>query len=94
MSVQTKIINFMGASKIALAFSALLLIVSIGAMTVNGLKLGLDFTGGSLVEVSYENEADSNQIRDDLEAAGFSNVVVQTFGSSRDILIRFKLVIA
>ncbi|NQZ32700.1 MAG: protein translocase subunit SecF [Oceanospirillaceae bacterium] len=90
MSVQTKIINFMGARKIALAFSALLLIVSIGAMTVNGLKLGLDFTGGSLVEVSYENEADSNQIRDDLEAAGFSNVVVQTFGSSRDILIRLQ----
>ena len=90
MSVQTKIINFMGARKIALAFSALLLIVSIGAMTVNGLKLGLDFTGGSLVEVSYENEADSNQIRDDLEAAGFSNVVVHTFGSSRDILIRLQ----
>lgn len=90
MSVQTKIINFMGARKIALAFSALLLIVSIGAMTVNGLKLGLDFTGGSLVEVSYEKEANSNQIRDELEAAGFNNVIVQTFGSPRDILIRLQ----
>ncbi|NRA21526.1 MAG: protein translocase subunit SecF [Oceanospirillaceae bacterium] len=90
MSVQAKIINFMGARKLALTVSALLLIVSIGAMTVNGLKLGLDFTGGSLVEVSYEREANSNQIRDDLETAGFSNVVVQTFGSSRDILIRLQ----
>ena len=90
MSVQAKIINFMGARKLALTVSALLLIVSIGAMTVNGLKLGLDFTGGSLVEVSYEREANSNQIRDDLETAGFSNVVVQPFGSSRDILIRLQ----
>lgn len=90
MSVQAKIINFMGARKIALTVSALLLIISIGAMAVNGLKLGLDFTGGSLVEVSYEREANSNQIRDDLETAGFSNVVVQTFGSSRDILIRLQ----
>jgi len=90
MSVEKKILNFMGARKIALAFSALLLIISIGAITVNGLKLGLDFTGGSLVEVSYEKDANINQIRDDLEASGFKNVVVQTFGSSKDILIRMQ----
>jgi len=90
MSVEKKILNFMGARKIALAFSALLLIISIGAITVNGLKLGLDFTGGSLVEVSYEQDANLNQIRDDLEAAGFKNVVAQTFGSNKDILIRLQ----
>jgi len=90
MSVEKKILNFMGARKIALAFSALLLIIAIGAITVNGLKLGLDFTGGSLVEVSYEQDANLNQIRDDLEAAGFKNVVAQTFGSNKDILIRLQ----
>ena len=90
MSVEKKILNFMGARKIALAFSALLLIISIGAISVNGLKLGLDFTGGSLVEVSYEQDANLNQIRDDLEAAGFKNVVAQTFGSNKDILIRLQ----
>ncbi|EPJ54397.1 MAG: protein-export membrane protein SecF [Osedax symbiont Rs2] len=90
MSVDKKIINFMGARKLALAFSGLLLIISIGAMAVNGLKFGLDFTGGSLVEVHYQEDANSNQIRSELEAAGFNNVVVQTFGSSKDILIRLQ----
>lgn len=90
MTVDNKVINFMGARRIALAFSALLLIISIGAMAVNGLKLGLDFTGGSLVEVHYEKDANSTQIRTDLEAAGFKNVIVQTFGSAKDILIRLQ----
>ncbi|OUS39418.1 protein-export membrane protein SecF, partial ['Osedax' symbiont bacterium Rs2_46_30_T18] len=90
MNVDKKIINFMGARKIALAFSALLLIISIGAMAVNGLKFGLDFTGGSLVEVHYQQDANSKQIRTELEAAGFNNVVVQSFGSSKDILIRLQ----
>ncbi len=90
MSVNRKVINFMGAQKLALAFSAMLLLVSIGAMVVNGLKLGLDFTGGSLVEVHYQTNADSKKIRTELEAAGFSNVVVQTFGSPKDILIRLQ----
>ena len=88
--MDAKIINFMGVRKLALAFSALLLIISIGAMAVNGLKLGLDFTGGSLVEVSYEQDADTTQIRTRLEAAGFKDVIVQTFGSPRDILIRLQ----
>lgn len=88
--MQSKIINFMGVRKLALAFSALLLIVAIGSMAVNGLKLGLDFTGGSLVEVNYELDADPKQIRADLEASGFEDVVVQTFGSPKDILIRLQ----
>jgi preprotein translocase subunit SecF len=90
MTADMKVLNFMGMRKVALLFSALLLALSIGAMAVNGLKLGLDFTGGSLVEVHYAQEGDINKIRGELEAAGFKNVVVQTFGSSKDILIRLQ----
>ena len=55
-----KIYNFMGPRKLAAALSVILLVLSIGALAVNGLKLGLDFTGGSLVEVGYEQPADLN----------------------------------
>lgn len=83
-----KIINFMGLRKIAAVFSILLVLVSIGSLAVNGLKLGLDFTGGSLVEVGYEQPADLNRIRAQLAASGYKDAVVQTFGSPTDILIR------
>ncbi|WP_415899279.1 protein translocase subunit SecF [Neptuniibacter sp. QD48_11] len=83
-----KIYNFMGFRKIAAACSVLLLIVSIGALAVNGLKFGLDFTGGSLVEIGYEQPADLNKIRGQLKDVGFKDAVVQTFGSPTDILIR------
>lgn len=83
-----KIYNFMGPRKLAAAFSLVLLLISIGSLAFNGLKLGLDFTGGSLVEVGYEQPADLNKIRNQLEAAGYDDAVVQTFGSPTDILIR------
>ncbi|MDI3323834.1 protein translocase subunit SecF [Pontibacterium granulatum] len=83
-----KILNFMGLRKVATVFSAVLLLISIGSLAVNGLKMGLDFTGGSLVEVGYEQPADLNRVRGQLEAAGYDDAVVQTFGSPTDILIR------
>lgn len=83
-----KLYNFMGLRKIATVLSAVLLLTSIGSLAVNGLKLGLDFTGGSLVEVGYEQPADLNHIRGQLESAGYNDAVVQTFGSPTDILIR------
>ncbi|MGB0733498.1 MAG: protein translocase subunit SecF [Pontibacterium sp.] len=86
--MNTKIINFMSLRKLATAFSALLLIASIASLAINGLKFGLDFTGGSLVEVGYEQPADLNSVRDTLQAAGFEDAIVQTFGSPTDILIR------
>lgn len=90
MSKGLKIYDFMGLRKIALGFSALLLIVSITAMAVNGLKFGLDFTGGSLVEVGYEQPADVNTIKQQLVDSGFNSATVQTFGSPTDILIRLQ----
>lgn len=88
MSENMKIYDFMGYRKIATLFSAILLVLSIGAIATQGLKLGLDFTGGSLVEVGYQQDANLNEIRDQLEAAGFNDAVVQTFGAPTDILIR------
>lgn len=88
MSAHVKTYNFMGLRKLATIFSVILLLVSIGSMAVRGLNFGLDFTGGSLVEVGYEQEADLNNIRLQLQNAGFEGAVVQTFGASTDILIR------
>ncbi|QEW07798.1 protein translocase subunit SecF [Nitrincola iocasae] len=80
--------NFMGARRIAAIFSILLLLLSIGSLAINGLKLGLDFTGGSLVEVTYEQPVELETIRNALRANDYGDAVVQTFGSANDILIR------
>ncbi|MBP0049830.1 protein translocase subunit SecF [Marinobacterium sp. AK62] len=85
-----KIYNFMGVRKLALAFSLVLMLISIGSLAVNGLKFGLDFTGGSLVEIGYEEAADLERVRTQLQGAGFEDVTVQTFGSPRDVLIRLQ----
>ena len=91
MTTAKKIYNFMGIRKLALAFSAVLLLVSIASLAVNGLKFGLDFTGGSLVEVGYEQAVSLEDVRQKLSSKGFPDAVVQTFGPSRDILIRLQV---
>ncbi len=88
MAKQNKIINFMGLGKIAFAISALLLLISLGSLATQGLKFGLDFTGGSLVEVGYEQDADLGKIRQLMSEAGYKDVTVQNFGAATDVLIR------
>jgi preprotein translocase subunit SecF len=85
-----KDLNFMGVRKIAAAFSLILILVSIGSLAVQGLKLGLDFTGGTLIEVAYETSANVNEIRKTLETSGYEDVTVQHFGSEEDVLVRMK----
>lgn len=80
--------NFMGKRKIALAFSALLIISSITSLAVKGLNFGLDFTGGTLIEVAYPQSADLTKIRSRLASSGFDDAIVQNFGSSKDVLVR------
>lgn len=82
--------NFMKARHIAMAFSIILLIVSIAALATRGLNLGLDFTGGTLLEVSYEKPANVESVRDQLDASGFLGSTVQHFGSETDVLIRMS----
>ena len=79
--------DFMGGRKIAAGVSGLLIIIAIAALT-QGLNLGLDFTGGTLVEVEFAAPVAPEAVRQELEAAGFSNGVVQNFGTERDLLIR------
>ncbi|NVK40089.1 MAG: protein translocase subunit SecF [Oceanospirillaceae bacterium] len=88
MAKQEKVLNFMRFGKVALAISALMLLVSLGSLATRGLEFGLDFTGGSLVEVGYEQGADLGKIRETLGAAGYQDVVVQNFGAPTDVLIR------
>jgi preprotein translocase subunit SecF len=84
---QTKI-DFMGQRKLALVFSGLLLLVSLVSVGVRGLNYGIDFTGGTLIEVGYGQSADLAQVRSDLAAAGFPEAIVQYFGTTRDVLVR------
>jgi preprotein translocase subunit SecF len=88
MSEVHKLYNFMGLRKVFGIVSILLMLASIASLAVNGLRFGLDFTGGSLVEVGYEQSADLNLVRQQLSAAGYQDAVVQNFGSSTDVLIR------
>lgn len=80
--------DFMGKRKLALAFSVILLVLSITAIVTRGLNFGLDFTGGTLIEVGYPQATDTNKVRGALEKAGFQEITVQHFGSASDILIR------
>jgi preprotein translocase subunit SecF len=80
-------IDFMGARKWTALFSAIIFIVSITALLVNGLKWGLDFTGGTQIQVSYPKAADLGQIRENLNKAGFKEAQVISYGTSKDVLI-------
>ncbi len=79
---------FMSYRKQAAIASILLLIVSAASIVLHSLEWGLDFTGGTLVEVTYEAAAFPEEIRAELDQAGYSGHVVQYFGSDRDILVR------
>jgi len=81
-------VNFMKLRLVAMIFSTVLILGSIASLAVNQLNWGLDFTGGTVIQVSYPNGAHLEQIRADLSEASFPDAVVQNFGSSQDVLIR------
>jgi preprotein translocase subunit SecF len=74
----------------AMVLSCLLLLASIGSLAVQGLNFGLDFTGGTLLEVQYETPQPLDDISMALDEAGYSGVTVQNFGSETDILVRMS----
>ncbi|OKY27677.1 MULTISPECIES: protein translocase subunit SecF [Thalassotalea] len=84
-------IEFMRFRKVAVIFSALLMIAACASLAINKLNFGLDFTGGTLIEVGFEKAADLNQIREIMEGAGYEGAVVQHYGSSRDVVIRLAV---
>lgn len=84
---KTTTIDFMRARWISAAISAILLIGSVISIAVNGLDLGLDFTGGVQYEVQYKQPANLPQIRTQLAQAGFAEMDVKTYGSAKDVII-------
>lgn len=80
-------VDFMGARRWTAMFSILIFVVSIGALTLHGLKWGLDFTGGTQIEVSYSDAADLPLVRENLSKAGFKEAQVVSYGTSKDVLI-------
>lgn len=83
-------IDFMGKRKFATVLSAILIIVSIGSFFVNGMRFGLDFTGGTQAEVLYEESPNLEDIRNVLGQNGFNNYEVVFFGSDLDVVIRIQ----
>jgi len=80
-------IDFMSRRNVALIFSSILIVVSIISLSTRGLNFGLDFTGGTLIEVGYPSAPDTNEVRENLAVAGFDSIV-QTFGTATDIVVR------
>ncbi|WP_187671454.1 protein translocase subunit SecF [Zestomonas carbonaria] len=83
-----KTIPFMAIRNIAFAITVLLTLVGLGALFAKGLNFGLDFTGGTLIELQYEKAADLELIKRELGQAGYVDAVVQSFGASTDVLVR------
>ncbi|MDP2574743.1 protein translocase subunit SecF [Vibrio penaeicida] len=85
-----KMIDFMRWSKGAFVLSVLLIVGAIGTLVGKGLNWGLDFTGGTLIEVGFEQPANLEDVRAALEAKGFGDATVQNFGSSREVMVRLR----
>lgn len=82
--------NFMRLRHVASILSIILIVISIGSIAVRGLNLGLDFTGGTLLEVQYETPESIERISTALENAGYRDVTVQHFGAETDVLVRMS----
>jgi len=83
--------DFLGKRRTAWIVSLVLLVLSIGSLGIRGLSFGIDFTGGTLVELEYTQSADPVVVRSVLRDAGVDNAIVQYFGTSRDILVRLPV---
>ena len=81
-------IDFMGKRRLAIILSAVILAISLAALISKGLNFGIDFTGGTLIEVGYPESVELEPIRTALADAGFDSAQVQHFGSSREVLVR------
>src|SRR3989338_6029589 len=80
-------IDFMAQRKWAAIFSSILFVLSLASLAIHGLSWGLDFTGGTQIQLSFPEEANLTQIRSNLEAAGFKEAVVMSYGTSKDVLV-------
>ena len=88
MNIKIGTINFMGVRDIAFAATLVLTLIALGSWITKGINFGLDFTGGTLIELNYQHPADLGKVRDELVKAGYAEAVVQSFGDTRDVLVR------
>src|SRR3990167_1410380 len=86
----SRVINFMGVRKIALALTLLVTCIALGSLVVKGLNFGLDFTGGTQIELAYEQPADLGSIRQQLAGAGYGGAVVYIFGAPAEVVVRMQ----
>ena len=84
-------IDFMGARRVAVAVSAVVIAASLVSLVTRGLDFGLDFTGGYVLELTYAGEANLADIRAVLNEEGFENPLVQNFGTTSEVLVRLPL---
>ncbi|KRT55985.1 protein translocase subunit SecF [endosymbiont of Ridgeia piscesae] len=85
---KTSKFDFMGGRKLASGLSAAVILVALVSVFARGLNLGIDFTGGTLVEVGYAQPVELPAVRKSLVEGGFEDATVQHFGTSRDVLVR------
>jgi preprotein translocase subunit SecF len=81
-------IDFLRWRRLAMGWSVAVLLIAVGSLLVRGMNLGLDFTGGTVIEVQYPQPVEIPKVRETLAQAGFSDAQTQHFGTSRDVLIR------
>lgn len=81
-------IDFMGKRRFASIFSAILIVVSIVSLFVNKLNVGIDFTGGTIIEIGYEKPVELEPVRNALKDGGFDDILVQHFGSAKEVMVR------
>ncbi|MER2533025.1 MAG: protein translocase subunit SecF [Candidatus Competibacter sp.] len=81
-------IDFLRWRKLAMAWSIIVLLIAVGSLLVRGMNLGLDFTGGTVIEVQYPQPVEIPEVRETLAKAGFGDAQTQHFGTSHDVLIR------
>jgi len=84
-------INFIGARKVALVFSIALIATCAYSLSTQGLNYGIDFSGGTKLELAYQEDVSVLDMRETLASNGYSEAVVQHFGSNRDVLVRIPL---
>ena len=83
-------VDFMRLRKGAMVFSIIMMLAAITSLAVNKLNFGLDFTGGTLIEVGFEEAAELDKIRTVMENNGFEGAVVQHYGSAKDVVVRLR----
>ena len=84
-------IDFMAKRKLAMVLSIVMVITALASLATRGLNFGIDFTGGTLIELSYQSPVELKQVREVLGKGGFDDAVVQHFGTPRDILVRIGI---